>query len=227
MDLQAFYQFSYGLYIITSVFEDKKNGFIGNTVFQITSKPLTLAISVNKQNYTHEFIAKSRLFAVSVLSQNTSLDLIKLFGYNNGKNIDKFANLNVQTSKNGLPLVLNDTNAIIECRVKTTVDVGTHTLFIGDVISAELIQPDGIALTYKYYRDVHKAKAPPKAPTFIEEPEFETGEEIHTCRICHYQYKASIGDPDHGIEPGTAFKDLPDDWTCPVCGATREQFEKH
>ncbi|MBN2001138.1 flavin reductase [candidate division KSB1 bacterium] len=227
MDFQAFYQLSYGLYIITSVWDNKKNGFIGNTVFQVTSKPPTMAISVNKENYTHDIIAESKFFAVSVLTRNTSMDIIRTFGYNSGKDMDKFANVTVQTSENGLPLVLNDTSALFECRVIKTVDAGTHTLFIGEILSAELVQPNADPLTYKYYREVHKGKAPAKAPTFIDETDIKAGEEIYTCQICHYQYKASAGDPDHGIAPGTSFEDLPDDWTCPVCGATKDLFEKN
>jgi len=230
MEFEAFFQLSYGLYIVTSINEGKKNGYIANTAFQVTATPPQICVSVNKENYTHDLILNSGAFGLSVLSQGTTMELIQTFGYQNGKEIDKFANVEWKTTSSGLPLVTTDCNAIFECKVVNSIEVGTHSLFIGEVITAELLDSTANPLTYSHYRDVFKARSPERSPTYIADTNLKKDketvkEDIYVCQVCNYEYDPAEGDPDSGIPPGTPFEDLPDDWECPICGATKEDFE--
>jgi flavin reductase (DIM6/NTAB) family NADH-FMN oxidoreductase RutF/rubredoxin len=228
MDKTALFHISYGLYVITSVKGDQKNGFIGNTTFQITSKPAQIAMGVSCDNYTHEFIRESKLFAVSVINQDVDQKLIQTFGYNSGRDIDKFAKIEWHPGKNGAPLINNGINATFECDVVQEINLGTHTIFIGKVTSTETAATDAMPLTYKYFRDVIKGKAPKNAPTYVEEtPQTDNsiiGGEKYVCGVCNFEYDPAIGDPKHGYPPGTQFSDLPETWTCPVCGSPRDVF---
>lgn len=151
---------TYGLYIVTSVDGEKKNGMIVNTVFQVTAEPARMAISVNKNSLTHEMILKSRVFAAMPLEQNTPLPFIGTFGFRTGRTFDKFAKVPYKTGFLGCPVVTEHTLSYMEVEVHQSVDVGTHTLFIGEVKDAGVIQPNGTALTYAYYHDVIKGKTP-------------------------------------------------------------------
>jgi len=225
MDKQALYRISYGLYLITSIKENgAMNGFIGNTAFQITSSPARIAIGVSVDNYTHEFIEESGVFAVSVLNRDCRPELIKTFGYNSGRDIDKFAETPWTAGGNGAPLITEGTIATIECRVSQTVPLNTHTIFIGEVAAMNALN-DAEPLTYAYYRNTMHGKAPKNAPTFIEEKP-SGGELSHICSVCKYVYDPAKGDPAHGISPGTAFEELPDDWKCPVCGSPKNVFSQ-
>jgi flavin reductase (DIM6/NTAB) family NADH-FMN oxidoreductase RutF len=117
MDLKALHSISYGLYVITSKDGDEINGQVANTVFQISNDPPTIAISINKKNLTNEFIKKSGLFAVSVLSQETPLSLIGQFGFKSGRDVDKFRGVNYRTTPKGLPHLVDNVLASIEARV--------------------------------------------------------------------------------------------------------------
>ena len=228
MDPQAFYRLSYGLYIVSSKSDGKLNGQIANTVFQVSSQPPTLAVSINKQNLTHEFISKSGVFAVSILSQEASMKLIGLFGFKSGRDTDKFAQVQHKIGVTGAPIVLESTLAFVECKVVNSLDVGTHTIFIGEVVDADVLA-DGEPMTYAYYHKIKRGKAPKTAPTYIAEPQkAEESKKMqkYRCTICGYIYDPEVGDPDAGIEPGTPFEELPEDWVCPICGAPKSDFEK-
>lgn len=151
---------TYGLYIVTTAVGEKKNGLIVNTVFQVTAAPARVAISVNKQSLTHEMILKSRVFAAMPLEESTTLPFIGTFGFRTGRTFDKFAKVPFKTGFLGCPVVTEHTLSYMEAEVETTVDVGTHTLFIGKVKDAGVFQPGGRALTYAYYHDVIKGKTP-------------------------------------------------------------------
>ncbi|MEA1964613.1 MAG: flavin reductase family protein, partial [Candidatus Aerophobetes bacterium] len=131
MNLKALYKISYGLYVISSRKEGRLNGQIANTLFQVTAEPPSVAVSINKENLTHQFIEKSRVFAASVLSEDTSLNFIGHFGFKSGREIDKFTQVHYKIGKTGAPLVLDNTLACLEVRVIKEVDAGTHTIFIG------------------------------------------------------------------------------------------------
>ena len=230
LDLEALWNLSYGLYVITSELDGKFNGQIANTVVQVTAEPPRIAVSISKNNFTHGFIAASGVFAVSVLDASTPMKFIGLFGFKSGKDIDKFSKVSFRKGSTGCPLVLENTLSILEAKVIEQVDCGTHTLFIADVVSAEVLSK-GNPLTYADYYLVKKGKTPKNAPTY-RPPESvikkERGKKTMTkyrCNVCGYIYDPTLGDPDSGIAPGTAFEALPDDWVCPICDASKEDFE--
>jgi len=167
MNFEALFKLSYGLYIISSKDGDKFNGHISNTVFQTTAEPPTLAICTNKQNLTFDYINKSNVFSISVLDQETDFKFLGLFGFKSGRDIDKFKDIKSSIGKTGAPIVLDNTLAYIECKVKSSVDVGTHVIFVADIIESEFIK-DGEPLTYDYYRKVKKGLSPKTAPTYID-----------------------------------------------------------
>lgn len=223
MDLKALYRLSYGLYVVSSRMGNRFNGQIANTVFQITSEPITVAVSINKQNLTHDFIKESRVFTVSILSKNTPLKLIGHFGFRSGRNVDKFNGVNYKVGVTGAPIVLDSVIAYMEVEVIKEVDVGTHTVFIGKLANAETLI-DGEPMTYAYYHQIKMGVTPKAAPTYIG----ETSSKIpkYKCTICGYIYDQEKGDPDSGVKPGVPFEELPEDWVCPVCGASKSQFKK-
>ncbi|MDO8735174.1 MAG: flavin reductase family protein [Elusimicrobiota bacterium] len=151
--IEAVNKISYGLYVISSVAKDGRiNGQIGNTVFQITSTPMRVAVGINKSNYTYELIKESGVFAINVLQQN-QLELVTLFGLKSGREINKFENVKYHKTAAGVP-VLDDILSWMECRVvsELTVDCGTHALFVADVVDGDVLTSDE-PLTYKLYRD--------------------------------------------------------------------------
>ena len=150
---------TYGLYIVTSIDGEKKNGLIVNTVFQVTAQPAQVAISVNKNSLTHDIITKSRVFAAMPLEQESTLPFIGIFGFRSGKTFDKFSKVPYKTGFLGCPIVTEHTLSYMEVEVNNTVDLGTHTLFIGEVKYAGVLK-HGKALTYDSYHHVIKGKTP-------------------------------------------------------------------
>ena len=226
MNLRALYKLGYGLYVICSRKGDRLNGQISNTVFQVTSEPPTIAVSINKNNLTHEFITESRVFTASVLSQDTPLSFIGHFGFKSGKDIDKLEGINYKIGDTQAPVVTDNTLAYLEAKVIQEVDVGTHTIFIAELVGADVIK-EGEPMTYAYYHQVKRGTTPKTAPVYVEEKkEVATKMAKYECTICGYVYDPEVGDPDGDIAPGTPFEELPDDWVCPVCGAAKSDFEK-
>lgn len=168
MNPKTLHKVSYGVYIVSSVKEGKLNGQIANTIFQITSEPPTVAISINKQNLTHEFINSSKVFSISILSKDTPLRFIGNFGFKSGREVDKFQEVKYQVGKTGAPIVLENTLAYLELEVVDSLDVGTHTIFIGKVVEAEILSEDE-PMTYAYYHEVKRGTSPKTAPTYIKE----------------------------------------------------------
>ena len=165
MDKKAFYKIGYGLYIVTSGNEGKYGGQIANTVFQVTAEPATVAVSINKQNYTHGLIVASGKFTVSVLEEATPMTLIGRFGFKSGRDTDKFADIQVKAGITGIPVVTEHAVAFIEAEVIGSMDCGTHTIFLGRVIESEVLG-DSEPMTYAYYQKVKGGKAPKNAPTY-------------------------------------------------------------
>lgn len=228
MRKEAFFKISYGLYIVSSHLDGKLNGQIANTVFQVTSQPPKFAVCINKENLTHKFIAKSKVFCASVLAKTAPMSLIGRFGFKSGREIDKFNGVKCKIGKTGSPVVLDSTLAYLEAKVVDQLDVGSHTLFIGEVVDADILV-EGEPMTYAFYHQVKKGLSPRTAPTFIEEATKEEKEvnkmKKFRCKVCGYVYDPQKGDPDNGVEPGTPFEALPEEWVCPVCGAAKEEFE--
>ena len=226
MNLKALYKLGYGLYVVSSIKGKRLNGQIANTVFQITSEPPTIAVSINKNNLTHEFIKESKVLAVSVLSQDTPLSFIGHFGFKSGRDIDKLSGINYKIGETGAPVVTDNTLAYLEARVDKEVDVGTHTIFIGKLVGAEVIK-EGEPMTYAYYHQVKRGTTPKTAPSYIEEKKEAAAKMAkYKCTVCGYIYDPAMGDADNNIKPGVPFEKLPDSWVCPICGAGKDQFEK-
>lgn len=199
MNSNAMFNISYGLYVLTANEEGKDNGCIVNTLSQVTSTPNTVSIAVNKQNYTHDMIMRTGKFNVSLLSTSADFELFKRFGFQSGKDVDKFEGFEkTKRSENGVLYVTESTNAYISGEVFQTVDLGTHTVFYANVVDMDVLSEEE-SLTYAYYHK-HVKPQPPKE---------EKGG--WRCKICGYVYE---GDP------------LPEDFVCPLCKHGPEDFEK-
>lgn len=194
------FSISYGLYILTARDGEKDNGCIINTLSQITSNPNRISITVNKSNYTHDLIDKTKMFNVSILTTETPFGVFEHFGFQSGRDTEKFfKNENEKRSQNGILYIPSCTNAFISGKVIEQYDFGTHTMFIADVTEAEVLS-DVPSLTYAYYH----ANIKPK-------PQSKTEKKGYRCKICGYIHE---GD------------ELPDDFVCPICKHGAEDFEK-
>jgi len=223
INVEALFRVSYGLYIVCSGDASRGNGFISNTVFQVTATPAKFAACCNKNNFTADLIKQFGAFSVSVLKRDASADLIGKFGYQSGRTVDKLAGMQITYGKTGVPVVLDECIATLELKVVQTVDVGTHLLFIGELIQSEMLDEQQEPLTYLYYRQVRKGVSPKNAPTYIETTKQDMLKKDDRfkkfkCLVCGHIY-------DEAVE-NTAFADLPDSWTCPVCGAEKSDFEE-
>ncbi len=231
MNIKTLHKISYGLYIISSKRNGKFNGQIANTVFQTTAEPPMVTACINKKNLTHEFIKKSKIFTISILSKETPMKFIGLFGFRSGRDLDKFKDVNYKSGAAGVPIVLDNTIGYLECEVISSMDAKSHTLFLAKVLDAEIIK-DGEPMTYSYYHEVKGGISPKTAPTYIknekikEKPKMEVKMAKYKCTVCGYIYDPEKGDPDSGIKPGTPFEELPEDWVCPECGVGKDEFEK-
>ncbi len=168
MEPKTFHKLGYGLYVVSSKKDKSFNGQIANTVFQITSNPPAIAVSINKKNLTHNFILESKLFTVSILSTETPMKFIGRFGFRSGREIDKFEGVDYQVGVTGTPIVLENSIGYLEAEVINTLDVGTHVVFVGKVVDAQILK-DGEPMTYAYYRKVRGGKVPKAAPTYIDQ----------------------------------------------------------
>ena len=243
MKFKAFHKLSYGIYLVASEFQGKKSGYIANTAFQVTSEPEKLAISCHKKNETTQVILDSGIFSVSVLNKEVNMKIIGDFGFMSSTEIDKFKGVITITAKTGAPIVLDNSVAWFDCKVVNSVDLGSHYLIIGEVLDAEVISDDE-PLTYSHYREKYKMYSPKNSPTYIEKSILDTefltsaGEEkepehehlfdgqSYVCVICGFTYNPEEGDPSMGLAPGTPFEELPLDYRCPICNASKEYFKK-
>jgi len=226
MDPNALHNIGYGMYIVSSSKGNLPNGQIANTVFQITSEPVTIAISINKKNLTHEYIESSGRFSVSILGQDTSLSFIGKFGFKSGRTEDKFKDIKFIKLDSGCPVVTDNALCYLEAEVIEKFDCLTHTLFLGRLTDSKVLNT-GRPMTYDYYHQVKRGTTPETAPTFIKSESAvmkkQAGQK-YICTVCNYVYDPEIGDPDGGIQPGTKFEDIPNSWVCPVCGAKKSEF---
>lgn len=223
INYEALFKISYGLYIVCSGTREKGNGYISNTVFQVTADPPRFATCCNKDNHTAGLIQSSGQFSVSVLREEAGAGTIGMFGYKSGKEVDKLDGMDVRYGETGVPIVLNDAIAILEFRVQECIDVGTHLMFIAELIHAEVIEDQEDPLTYLHYRRVKKGVAPKNAPTYVDKSKLEKPKKDldfakYECPACGY-----IHDEE---KEGTKFEDLPEDWECPVCGIEKSEFIK-
>lgn len=199
MDTKVLFNIGYGLYVLTANEGDKDNGCIINTVMQVTSDPLQIAIAVNKKNYTNEMILRTKKFNVSVLSENAKFEVFKHFGFLSGRDSDKFADyFQTKRSPNGVLYITEDTNSYMSAYVKQEIDLGTHTLFIAQLVEAENLS-ETQTVSYSFYQKNIKPK-----------PE-NTNKKGWRCTICGYIYEGEV---------------LPADYICPVCKHGAVDFER-
>ncbi len=229
-DFTPLFTLSYGLYTIGSKSGERVNAQIANAVFQVTADPVRIAVAINRSELTNEFIKDSGFLSIGVLSQEADLPFIGHFGFKSGRDINKFDTVDYLTTPAGCPCPKENIVACIELKVESSVEVDTHTLFVGELSDCSMIS-EGVPMTYTYYREVLCGKTPPSAPSFkgttkkaLEKK--ETVMKQYVCDVCGYVYDPATGDPDGGIAPGTAFKDIPEDWVCPVCGVGKDQFSE-
>jgi flavin reductase (DIM6/NTAB) family NADH-FMN oxidoreductase RutF/rubredoxin len=225
MNTRALNKLSYGIYIVSSRKGERLNGQIANTVFQITSEPPTIAICINKNNLTWEFINESKVFTVSILCQDTPLSFIGKFGFKSGRDIEKLNGVNYKLGQTNVAIVLDNTNSYVEAKVSRDMDMGSHTIFIGEIIDADILS-EKPGMTYEYYHQVKRGTTPKAAPSYVQEKEELPKLQKYKCKICGWIYDPSIGDPDGNVPPGTPFEKIPNEWRCPVCGASKIDFDK-
>ena len=198
MDKNALFKLSYGLFVLTAKQDGKDNGCIINTVQQVTSDPMRISVTVNKANLTHDMVLSTGEFNVSVLTEDAVFWIFQHYGFQSGRDVDKFANLPEARTANGIRYVEGCTNAVLSGKVIQTVDCGTHTLFIADVTEAKVLD-NAPSVTYQYYFDHIKPKPEPA----------QQGKWV--CKICGYVYEGDT---------------LPPDFICPWCKHGVEDFER-
>ena len=164
---EAFKKISYGMYIVSSSCNKQINGQIVNSIIQVTSKPVKIAICLNKDNFTYKLIEKNNKCAITVIGEKFSKKLIEKFGFRCGKDYDKYKGLKYKLGKTASPIILDNTIAFIELNITETMAIGTHVLMIGEVVDADLLE-DGKPMTYDYYQNVIKGTVSKLAPTYIE-----------------------------------------------------------
>ncbi len=200
---KAMYALSYGLFVLSTRLGEKDNGCIINTGMQVTTEPNRVVFTVNKGNYTHDMLLESKRFTLSVLSEEADFSLFQRFGFQSGREADKFAGL--EEAVRGENEVLRPTqgvNAWISGWVVSTMDLGTHTLFLADVVDGDVISKAPSA-TYAYYQTHIKPRA--------QAPKEADGKKRWVCRVCGYIYEGEA---------------LPEDFICPICKHPASDFEE-
>lgn len=194
--MSAIFKLTYGLFVLSAKDGEKDNACIINTALQVTSNPLQVSVTVNKANFTHDMIMKTGEFNLSILSQDTPFEVFQHFGMQSGRDVNKFEG-DVLRTDNGIAYIGGVSNAVISVKVNKTLDVGTHTIFVGEV-TEEHVLSDVPSVTYQYYFDHIK----PKPET--------TKKKGFVCKICGYVYEGDT---------------LPEDFICPICKHGAEDFE--
>lgn len=204
MDKKALYKLSYGLYILTAREGERDNGCIINTAVQAASVPNQIGISVNKENFTHDMIKRTGKFTLSVIDTSASFDLFKRFGFQSGREVNKFDGFTeFGRDVNGICYVTKGTNACISVNVSKTVDLGSHTMFVGEIAGMEVLG-EIPSVTYEYYLNNIKPRPQEIGKT-------AEGQTVWRCTICGHEY---VGE------------ELPADFICPVCHHSASFFEK-
>lgn len=220
MNQNAFWNLSYGIYIITVWDGERPTGCTANCAMQITAEPPSIAVSINHDNFTHQCISKTGKFAISVLGHNSDPSTIGIFGFKSGKEINKFDKVKYEKLAD-MPIV-KDACAFITCEVINKMETDTHTVFLGNVLDADILSNDQ-PITYDYYHKVLRGKSSKNAPTYLADDkqkkeitkEESEKSEKYVCTICNYEYSGDI-----------PFEQLPDDYKCPICGQPKSVFKK-
>ena len=234
MDKKAMYNISYGLFVLTAFEAGKDNGCITNTLAQVTTAPNRVSVAVNKANLTHDMILRTGKFTASIISEDADFELFKHFGFQSGRDVDKFAGFEgTKLGDNGTMIITKGTNAFISASVVQSIDLGTHTMFIADVTDAEVLS-DAPSATYAYYQ-AHIKPAPKPRAAAVSDAGAGTGtgdgatsgagtgadaasgagaeprKTIWRCTVCGYEYEG---------------EELPEDFICPWCKHPASDFEK-
>ncbi len=200
IDTTALFRIGYGLYVVTAREGEKDNGLIVNTVMQVTNTPNRIAVCINRQNYSHDMVKHTGVLNVNVLSEEAPFSVFRHFGFQSGREVNKFEGLTPRRSENGLAVLSEAVNAFFSLKVEQYVDLGTHGMFICSLEEAEVLSPVP-TMTYNYYQANVKPK--PEAPK-------EEKKKGYVCKICGYVYE---GEP------------LPEDFVCPWCKHGASDFE--
>lgn len=198
MNNAAMYKLTYGLFVLTAKEGEKDNGCIINTAMQVTTDPNRIIIVVNKQNYTHDMIMKTKVFNVSMISTDADFELFKRFGFQSGRDVDKMDGIAFSRAANEVAYLYEMVNGYISGKVISTTDLGSHTMFLADVSDADVLS-EAESVTYAYYhKNIKPAPQPTKKKGWI-------------CKICGYVYEG---------------EDLPADFICPICKHPASDFER-
>lgn len=201
MDQKAMFKLSYGVFMLATKAGDKQNGCITNTCIQVANSPMRVAISTLNTNYTCDLIKESGVFTLSMLDQTATFETIKHFGFQSGRNVDKMSELGFAIDSQGLPYMTWQTSAALSCKVVESMDLGSHMLFIAEVVDGKVLS-DNPPLTYADYQEHVKPKPEKKV---VDKKVI-----AWRCKICGFVYEGS---------------ELPQDYTCPLCGHPVEDFE--
>ena len=227
MNKKVLRNLSYGVYAVSALGENRMSGCIANSIMQITSSPATLAVSMNHDNYTHECIEKSGMFAVSILSEKTDPNIISQLGFQSSRDVDKFMNVPFITKHN--IAVVDDACGYLVCKVIDKMETNTHTVFLGEIIDCDMLNQE-TPMTYAYYHNIIKGKSPKNAPTYQPEDldtvdsassdssitsSNSSGNGKWVCSICGYVYDGDI-----------PFEELPDTFVCPICKQGKDKFKQ-
>lgn len=207
MDKKVLWNLSYGVYVVSTLDNNRPTGCIANSIMQITYD--TVAVSINHDNFTNECIKKSRKFAISILGEKCDDNVIPTFGFQTGRSVDKFAHINSEAI-DGLEIIKNAVGYLI-CDVDDILETETHTVFLGKIKDGACLQND-TPMTYAYYHQIKNGKSPKNAPTYIEE-NVSTNEIAYKCSICGYIYNGDITQE-------------PEEFLCPICKQPKSVFIK-
>ena len=197
-DSKTLFKIGYGLYLLTTNDGKKDNGMILNTAVQVASSPERIAVSINKANYTHDVVKKTGIMNINCLTEDTPFDVFKHFGFQSGKDVDKFEGKNPGRSENGLAYAKKYANAYISLKVVDYMDLGSHGMFLCEITDGKVLS-DKPTVSYDYYhKNIKPKRKPAKKKGFV-------------CKICGYIYEGDT---------------LPDDFICPICKHPASDFEK-
>lgn len=206
MEMKSFFKLSYGLYVVTTKFQEKCSGCVINTMTQVTSTPSQVCITINHSNYTTELIKESGVFNVSVLLESVPMEVIRQFGFQSGRDVNKFKDGQYGKDLNGVYYLKEHSAAMFACRVNKMIDVGTHVMIVAEVVDARVLSDEPV-LTYSAYHDKKNGTTPTSAPSYIAEPQ----KKGWVCDVCGYIYEGDV---------------LPEGFTCPICHVDASHFHQ-
>ena len=216
MNTSAFYDMTYGMFILGTVKDGQHSGCIVNTVTQVSSDTHLLSVSIHHDNYTNSVLKETGMASINILAQGAPMEIIQTFGFQSGRSVNKFENIPFMPTADDLPVIEDGICGWFECKVLDFIDLPTTTLFILEVFEAERLGDHVSPMTYAYYQMVMRGGVPNNAPghTISEEEGGPPAGPQYVCLVCGYKYDGSQG----------PFEFLPPDWRCPDCKAQKPSF---